>query len=696
MLSPTPTEGTDQVLAILNEHIDGFWFEVADSLDTLQHLAGQSPLASLVLSKLHFYLSDYAAAVKYALLAGELFNAQPDQSEYKQTLIAKIFDEYLALRKSQPEYEQPLGSEVGAALESMFTHLVQKSMQGGDVANAIAISLEARRIDLLSVVIKTASTPLLRFIIEMLELVQSKDAADFAAAVMRLVANRELAMPSPDVELVAKCYLSDQHLSLLTGFIEKLSRQDKTRATQLLLDSMKNDSFARQDNLPLGEEIYRQVRLEFLSNRNRADMMILERTKTFLQPNSSLHHQALSFANALTHCGTTCDAFVREDMSWFSQASNWAKFSAVASLGAIHQGHPDGIKILEAFLPRDGITSSEYAEGGALYALGLMSPMSDVGRDEKGMESKATSLLMKHLGNTSEVVQHGAALGLGLLCLGKGHGEEIEALKAVLYSDSAVAGEAAALAIGLIYYGGRRDDETLSEIIHYSKETGHEKISRAIALAVALAHAESEDALSSPLVQQMLNDGNNAIQRFGGVWAVALGYARTGDREALSVLLKAAVTDSSDDVRRAAASGLGFLLCEEHREELPEMLRLLLQSYNPHMRYGSAMALGMAFAGSGRADILNLLKPLSRDLIDFVRQAALIAMSMVLQQAPEKAAKDLSKALEISVQTKHEDALVRFGAVVSQGILSPYERGLWGRSRSQEWPCSSNAGIGIR
>lgn len=669
MLTTTPSDTTSQVLGLLNEHIDAFWFEVADSLSTLQHLATQSSLAALVLSKLHFYLADYPAAVKYALISGDLFNAQPDKSEYKQTLIAKIIDEYLVLRKSHEAFDKPLTTEFGMALESMFSLLVQKSIYSGDVENAVAIALEARRIDLVLDIIKTASTPLLSFINYMLELISCKDCADFSASVLREVATRELAMPQPNVELVAKCYLTDQHLSLLSSFIEKLSQQDRTRAAQLLLDSFKNESSSHQDNLPFDEQLYRELRLQFLSNRNHADMMVLDRTKTFLQPASSLHHQALSFANGFTHCGTTCDSLIRDDMTWFSQASNWAKFSAVASLGVIHQGHSDGIKVLESFLPKDGITSSEYAEGGALYALGLLSPMSDNGKDEKKMQSKATSLLLKHLGSASEVVQHGACLGLGLSALGKGHGEEIEALKIVLYSDNAVAGEAAALAIGLLYYGGKRDDETLSEILQYSKETSHEKISRAIALAVALAHAETCDAFSSNQVQEMLNDSNDAIQRYGGIWAIALSYARTGDIQALSVLLKTAVTDSSDDVRRTAVTGLGFVMCDKHKEQLPEMLRHLLLSYNPHMRYGSAMALAIAFAGTGRTDIINLLKPLSRDLIDFVRQAALIAMSMVLQQAPEKATKELRRALETSIQTKHEDALVKFGAVISQGFL---------------------------
>lgn len=62
----------------------------------------------------------------------------------------------------------------------------------------------------------------------------------------------------------------------------------------------------------------------------------------------------------------------RDNLEWISKATNWSKFSAVASLGVIHKGHEkDAMRILDSYLPKDtGAGTSGYMEGGGLYALG--------------------------------------------------------------------------------------------------------------------------------------------------------------------------------------------------------------------------------------------------------------------------------------------------------------------------------------
>ena len=88
------------------------------------------------------------------------------------------------------------------------------------------------------------------------------------------------------------------------------------------------------------------------------------------------------------------------------------------------------------------------------------------------------------------------------------------------------------------------------------------------------------------------------------------------------------MSDVSDDVRRAAVYNLGFVLVGSH-EQLPNLVGLLSASYNPHVRYGAALALGVGCAATGSISALSLLEPLSSDAVDFVRQGALIATAMV-------------------------------------------------------------------
>lgn len=73
----------------------------------------------------------------------------------------------------------------------------------------------------------------------------------------------------------------------------------------------------------------------------------------------------------------------------------------------------------------------------------------------------------------------------------------------------------------------------------------------------------------------------------------------TANNGAIQRLLHFAVSDVSDDVRRAAVLCLGFVLMKAP-EQCPKIVGLLAESFNPHVRYGAAMAVGLACAGAGR------------------------------------------------------------------------------------------------
>jgi len=93
-----------------------------------------------------------------------------------------------------------------------------------------------------------------------------------------------------------------------------------------------------------------------------------------------------------------------------------------------------------------------------------------------------------------QVTQHGACLGLGLAALGTGDEEAFEDLKGVLYTDSAVAGEAAGLALGLLCVGSAT--EKAGELLAYAHDTQHEKARPALSCSPSPARPEPQ--LRSP------------------------------------------------------------------------------------------------------------------------------------------------------------------------------------------------------
>lgn len=190
-----------------------------------------------------------------------------------------------------------------------------------------------------------------------------------------------------------------------------------------------------------------------------------------------------------------------------------------------------------------------------------------------------------------------------------------EDLRTTLFNDSATAGEACGYAMGLVMLGSA-SARCLDEMLQYAHETQHEKIIRGLAMGIAFmfyGRQEQADTIIDTLLSDkvrlcciILNGkGGNPpchsqdhILRYGGVYTIALAYAGTADNQAVRKLLHVAVSDTSDDVRRAAVTSLAFLLFK-NPSQVPRLVQLLSESYNPHVRCGATLALGIACAGTG-------------------------------------------------------------------------------------------------
>ncbi len=200
-----------------------------------------------------------------------------------------------------------------------------------------------------------------------------------------------------------------------------------------------------------------------------------------------------------------------------------------------------------------------------------------------------------------------------------------------MYSDDAIVGEAAGLAIGLTMLGSR-NEQAIQDLITYAHDTQHEKIIRAIAFSLALIMYGAEEAADT-LIEQLSRE-KDPILRYGAMFVVGLAYAGTGNTDAFKKLIKFSVSDVNDDVRRAALMNIGFLQIK-NPEVLLENLKvisLLSESYNPHVRYGAAMALGIACSGTSMLQAYNILQPLFSDPNYLVRQAAFLASGLIFSQ----------------------------------------------------------------
>ncbi|XWS22376.1 hypothetical protein CRYUN_Cryun29cG0028600 [Craigia yunnanensis] len=692
----------------------------------------QRQLAALLVSKVFYYLGELNDSLAYALGAGPLFDVSED-SDYVHTLLAKAIDEYASLRSKAAELSDE-AAKVDPRLEAIVERMLDKCIIDGKYQQAMGIAIECRRLDKLEEAITSCDNVHATLAYSTHVSHSFVYRREYRREVLRLLVKLYQKLPSPDYLSTSQCLMFLDEPEGVANILEKLLRsenkEDALLAFQVAFDLVENehqafllnvrDRLSAPKSLPsesvqpgssdpapaqnenstapedvqmtdgssavttnvleadpkevmyaerlkkikgiLSGETSIQLTLQFLYSHNKSDLLILKTIKQSVEMRNSVCHSATIYANAIMHAGTTVDTFLRDNLDWLSRATNWAKFSATAGLGVIHRGHlQQGRSLMAPYLPQGGAGGggSPYSEGGALYALGLIHANHGEGIKQ---------FLRDSLRSTNvEVIQHGACLGLGLAALGTADEEIYDDIKTVLYTDSAVAGEAAGISMGLLMVGTA--SEKASEMLAYAHETQHEKIIRGLALGIALTvYGREEEA--DTLIEQMTRD-QDPILRYGGMYALALAYSGTANNKAIRQLLHFAVSDVSDDVRRTAVLALGFVLYSEP-EQTPRIVSLLSESYNPHVRYGAALAVGISCAGTGLSEAISLLEPLTSDVVDFVRQGALIAMAMVMVQineASDSRVGTFRRQLEKIILDKHEDTMSKMGAILASGIL---------------------------
>ncbi|SCU95719.1 LAME_0F13168g1_1 [Lachancea meyersii CBS 8951] len=680
-------------LESINGVVDQLWSEVSNEISQIEALYDDNSfenrkLAALVAAKVYFNLGEYQSAVKFALAAEEHFDVN-EKSQFVETIVSQSIEMYM--RASSYNFEHPEDQEpIGPQLTSVFEKMLQKCMDCGDYKLALGIAVESYRADVVEKVLEArvaedSEQNALKLITYVLSAASTTvTSTPFRTDVLQKLFKILVSMKSPDYFTVSKIIVTLNDLELGKVLFAKLAQEEAPEISyQIAFDLVSSASQGLLNGLvsSMKAEKYDPKLLEILSGiptcdyyntflfRNKnIDLGLLNKTKSSMDGKFSLFHTAVSVANGFMHAGTTDDSFIRSNLPWLGKAQNWAKFTATASLGVIHKGNlSDGKKIMEPYLPGSR-AASRYIKGGSLYGLGLI---------YAGYGTEIIDYLKSHvLENSSsvgdedvDVLLHGASLGIGLAGMGSSNNELYEALREVLYNDSANSGEAAALGMGLVMLGSGNAN-AVQDMFTYAQETQHGNISRGLAVGLAAINYGRKE-MADDLIRDML-EHQNSLLRYGGAYTIALAYAGTGDNKAIKKLLHIAVSDSNDDVRRAAVIALGFVLIRDYTT-VPRLVELLAESHNAHVRCGTAFALGVSCAGRGLQAAVDLLLPLARDSVDFVRQAAMISLSLILVQQTEKTnpkVKEINELFLNVVSNKHQEGLAKFGACVAQGIMN--------------------------
>ena len=219
-------------------------------------------------------------------------------------------------------------------------------------------------------------------------------------------------------------------------------------------------------------EITDKLYLQFLKKNNHTDMLLINQVKDSIGNKNSMLHTATIWMNGVMNAYTTNDAFLRDNITWCANATNWNRFMVTSTLGMIHMGNKSQAEeILNPYFAgaagggQDG-GNSPYSAAGAYYAYGLI--------HANQFTQETSTFLFDGYRNSgqNEAVQHGVSLGLGLVAMATKDEEIYEQLKNTLYNnaDSAIIGEAAAYGMGMVMLGSA-DERAIEEMTTHANDS---------------------------------------------------------------------------------------------------------------------------------------------------------------------------------------------------------------------------------
>uniref|UniRef100_A0AAQ4Q1V3 26S proteasome non-ATPase regulatory subunit 1 n=1 Tax=Gasterosteus aculeatus aculeatus TaxID=481459 RepID=A0AAQ4Q1V3_GASAC len=640
----------------LDAIVNDFWAEISGSVDKIEVLYEDETFrsrafAALVASK----------SLNYALGAGDLFNRQMNDSP-------KCIDHYTKLRVENAELpEEEEKKSIDPRLEGIVNKMFLRCLDDHKYKQAIGIALETRRLDMFENTILESSdvSGLLAYSLKVcMSLMQNKK---FRNEVLRVLVKLYMNLDKPDFINVCQCLIFLDDPQAVSDILEKLVKEDNLlmayqicfdlyeSASQQFLSSViqnlhtvgtpipsvpgstntgtvptpdkDSDAMETDDKAgssPAGKpvelkdepkdqnakmikilsgEMAIELHLQFLIRNNNTDLMILKNTKDAVR--NSVCHTATVIANSFMHTGTT-----KKTLEWLARATNWAKFTATASLGVIHKGHEkEALQLMATYLPKDTSPGSAYQEGGGLYALGLIH--ANHGGD-------IIDYLLSQLKNASnDIVRHGGALGLGLAALGTARQDVYDLLKSNLYQDDAVTGEAAGLALGLVMLGSK-SAQAIEDMVGYAQETQHEKILRGLAVGIAMVmYGRMEEA--DTLIESLCRDKDPILRR-SGMYTVGMAYCGSGNNKAIRRLLHVAeainllepmTNDPVNYVRQGALIASALIMIQQSEVTCPKVnqfrqlySKVINDKHDDVMaKFGAILAQGILDAGGRNVTI---------------------------------------------------------------------------------------------
>ncbi|KAE8714553.1 26S proteasome non-ATPase regulatory subunit 1-like protein A [Hibiscus syriacus] len=638
-------------LSNLVEFVDQFWPEISTSVPIIESLyedeefgQHQRQLAALLVSKVFYYLGELNDSLSYALGAGPLFDVSED-SDYVHTLLAKAVDEYASFRSKAAESSDE-AARVDTRLEEIVERMLDKCITDRKYQQAMGIAIECRRLDKLEEAI-TRSENVHATLAYCTNISHSFIyRREFRHEVLRLLVKLYQQLSSPDYLSISQCLMFLDEPEGVANLLEKLLRsenkEDALLAFQVAFDLVENEQQAFLLNVRDHLSASKTLPSEPVQTGS-ADLAVAENENS-TAPEDVQMTDGSSAITTNVHEADPKEVIYAERLTKIKGILS-GETSIKLTLQFLYSHNKSDLLILKTIKQSVEMRNS-VCHSATIYANAIMHAGTTVDtflRDNLDWLSRATNwakfsatagLGVIHRGH----LQQGRVFNGSISATGRGWRWWKSIFRSLRSTNVEVIQHGACLGLGLAALGTA--DEEVYEDIRSVLYTDSAVAGEAAGISIGLLMVGTASEKANTLIEQMTRD-QDPIIRYGGMYAIALAYRGTANNKAIRQLLHFAVSDASDDVRRTAVLAL-------------------------------ALAVGISCAGTGLSEAISLLEPLISDVVDFVRQGALIAMAMVMIQineASDSRVGTFRRQLEKIVLDKHEDTMSKMGAILASGIL---------------------------
>lgn len=346
------------------------------------------------------------------------------------------------------------------------------------------------------------------------------------------------------------------------------------------------------------------------------------------QVDSARANLASTYVNAFVNAGFGQDKLMTPDNEWLYKNKDHGMLAAAASLGSILLWNvEEGLTQIDKFL----YSSEDYIKAGAAMAVGIIS--SGVRNDA----DPALALLTEHVEGDSHIMKCAACTGLGIAYAGSAREDVMEILVPVVEQSGGgqtmLEVSLAGLALGMIFVG-KCDDNVGGTIVQRLMEATEEELdhshTRYLCLGLALLFLGQMEKASAMV--EAVRTIEHKISKYAVLMLETCAYAGSGNVLKVQEMLHQCAEHLTEDAEHQMVAVLGIGLITMGEDVGAEMA---LRTFDHLLHYCElpikrAVPLALAALHISNPDfaVIDQLSRLSHDPDNEISQNAIIALGV--------------------------------------------------------------------